>query len=244
MGSRLAPERMQLAALNVGKHQILLMRDAQFAKAVTLREIGDCIHLFGGCFSWRRTGFLQRQRNRRIAADAMRVHVAPVPGGERLIVRQRFLEFGRVRCQCSVGRARKARSDSFNFRVDQCSWSVLDPGPLLFNFLAEVLDAACLDEDFDARTIEVVAASVAVVDPQYGFKIGEQVHPGQEFADLLADDRCAPKPAADDDAKADGAIFRAHCGQANVVYQRGSTVSRRATDCNLEFARQIGELGM
>src|SRR4029077_4239191 len=64
--------------------------------------------------------------------------------------------------------------------------------PLRVDQLAEALDAERLDEDLDARLVEVVAAPLAVVDPQDGIQISQQLLARQELAEHLADHRCAP----------------------------------------------------
>ena len=77
------PARVEEAALfDVGEHQVLLVRDAQFAKAVVVGEVGGGIHLFRGDVARAVPGFLQRQRDRRIAGDTVRTHVALDPAGE------------------------------------------------------------------------------------------------------------------------------------------------------------------
>ena len=41
--------------------------------------------------------------------------------------------------------------------------------PLRFDFLAELFGAALLDQNLDARLVDVVAPAVAVVDPEDRF---------------------------------------------------------------------------
>jgi hypothetical protein len=89
--------------------------------------------------------------------------------------------------------------------------------------------------------VDVVATSLAVVDPQDGIEVGEQFLPRQELAQHLADDRRAPEAAADEHAKAELARGIAHQVQADVVHLGGGPVGSRAGDGDLELARQVGE---
>src|SRR6266567_5419753 len=52
----LAPQCQQLRLLHVGEDQVLLVRDAQFAEAVDVGEIGDHVHLIGRRVARRHAG--------------------------------------------------------------------------------------------------------------------------------------------------------------------------------------------
>src|SRR4029079_11137436 len=98
--------------------------------------------------------------------------------------------------------------------------SVLQVRPLGFDFVPELLHAALLDQDLDARLVDVVAPAVAVVDAQDRIQIREQVLPGQVVADHVPDDRRAPEAAADDDAEPDVALRVPYRVQPDVMYER------------------------
>src|ERR1700722_16734357 len=66
--------------------------------------------------------------------------------------------------------------------------------------------------------------------------------PRQEFPYHLADDRCAPQAASGEDLEAQFTVRAAHDVHADIMYQRGGAVLRRARDGDLEFARQVSEL--
>ncbi len=65
--------------------------------------------------------------------------------------------------------------------------------------------------------------------------------PGQEFANLRADNRRAAETATHQHAEADVAGIVTYNVQADVVYADGGTVRLSAVDGNLELARQEGE---
>ena len=73
--------------------------------------------------------------------------------------------------------------------------------PLGLDFLAELVRACFLDQNLDARLVDIVAATVAVVYAQRCFQIGEQMLPRQEFIDHRADDGRAAEATADHHAK-------------------------------------------
>ena len=90
--------------------------------------------------------------------------------------------------------------------------------PFGFHFLAEALHAVFLHHELDARLVDVVAAAVAVVGAQHRFEVGEQMLPGQELADRVADHGRAAQSAANHHAKAHGAVIGAYRVQAHVVH--------------------------
>ena len=53
------PQRMQIGLTHIGQHQILFMRHAQFAEAVTVCEIGHGIHLVCSRITRWNTGLFQ-----------------------------------------------------------------------------------------------------------------------------------------------------------------------------------------
>ena len=99
-----------------------------------------------------------------------------------------------------------------------------------------------LDQDLDARLVQVVAPAVAVVDAHDGLDEDEDLLPGQELADDAADDRRAAHAAADQHLEADLAGVVLQQLQADVVPADGGAVFARAGDGDLELARQEGEL--
>ena len=142
-------------------------------------------------------------------------------------------------------RPREARLDARDLLLDQRRRAVLQVRPLGFDFLAELVRAALLHQDLDARLVDVVAPAVAVVDAQDRVEVGEQVPPGQELADHVADDRRAAQAAADQHLEADFAS--SHPARRAGRYRARATAARsaaRAVHRDLELARQVGELRM
>src|SRR5690606_15896008 len=77
-----------------------------------------------------------------------------------------------------------------------------DLAVLLFDVI-DVLLAFGLDQDLDARLVLVVAPAVLVVDAHDGLDVIHDLVPGQELADLRADDRGAAHAPADKYLEAD-----------------------------------------
>ena len=100
-----------------------------------------------------------------------------------------------------------------------------------------------VDEDFDPRFIDIVAAAVAVVHAQTGFDIAEQIFGTHERVDLGRDHRGAAHPATDEHTATQHTVLfdqfytnvmQAHCG----------AVFRRCDYRDLELTRQITEFGV
>ncbi len=121
---------------------------------------------------------------------------------------------------------------------------VLRRFPLRFDFLAEGLDAERLHQDLDASLVNVVAAAVAVVHAQRRFEVREQILQRQELTQHRADDRRATEAATDEHRESDAAVRIALHVQADVVDFGSGTIVRRTGHGDLEFARQVRELGV
>src|SRR5712691_7879453 len=190
----LLPQRVQIGQLHVGKDQVLLVGYAQLAERIAVGEVCDFFHLLDGDIAGRHSGLLQGQRHRGITRFLVRMDVALVPVRERPLGRKRSFEPGIGRRQPQVARARKPAFDADDLLGDERRWAVLQVRPFSIDFLAEFLGAALFHQDLDARLVDVVAPSVAVVDPQDGLDVGEQMPPGQKFADDEPDRRSAARP--------------------------------------------------
>ena len=116
--------------------------------------------------------------------------------------------------------------------------------PIGLDVLAEFVDAELIDQDLDARLVDVVAAAMQIVHAQNRLDVGEQVLLRQVRADLLADIGRAAHAAADQHAEAVLAIWPAHDLQADIVEGDGRAIFGRAGDGDLELARQPAEFGM
>ena len=83
---QLCPERKQVRLANVGENQVLLVRNAELAKAVVISKVGDRVHLIGRHIARRNAGLLERQRDDGVARNLVSMHVALRPVGKRTIV--------------------------------------------------------------------------------------------------------------------------------------------------------------
>ena len=84
--------------------------------------------------------------------------------------------------------------------------------PFRLDLVAEGRRAQRLDQNFDASLEQVIAPAVQVVDPQNGFQIGQQIAPGQKFADDLTDQRGAAQSTADQHPEPDVALLDVDLG--------------------------------
>ena len=109
------------------------------------------------------------------------------------------------------------------------------------DFLGEHFRRQRFDQDLDPRLVLVVTTAIAVVDPQDGVEVAQQVLPRQELVDERADHRRTAQATADQHAEAQLAGGVVHRLQADVVDFDGGTVSGRTVDGDLELARQVGE---
>src|SRR4051812_19379119 len=153
--ARLAPKLDQVALTHVGEHQVLLVRHAQLAEGVAIGKIRDRVHLVAGHVAGRHAGLLQRQRHRRVARPLVRVDVALGPGAEARLRAREILVL-----QPLIGRPRKAHLDALDVIRGERRRPMLQMRPLGFDLLAEFVDAALLEQDLDARLMDVVAAAV------------------------------------------------------------------------------------
>src|SRR5262245_3525002 len=108
------PQSMQLRLAHIGKDQVLLVRNAQFAHAVAVGKIRHCVHLVGCNIAWRNARLLERQRHRGIAGHLVRMNVALRPGRERRL-RSAARNVARVLGRESrIGRSREAGFDALD----------------------------------------------------------------------------------------------------------------------------------
>src|SRR5262249_11662942 len=104
-----APQRRKIALGDVRKRQILLMPHANLAETVTLREIGDGVHLLRGRIAGRRSLGLERERDDGIAGELV-VADRIVEPNAKAVVRVRLRQLGRiVRERLIVGIAKSRR---------------------------------------------------------------------------------------------------------------------------------------
>ena len=106
------------------------------------------------------------------------------------------------------------------------------------------LCAQFMDEDLDPRLVLVVAPPVAVVDPEAGLAIGDELVERHEVADQRCDHRRAAHAAADIELRAQRASRVLHQPDADIVQPHRGAVGLGGDHRHLELARQGRELGM
>ena len=128
--------------------------------------------------------------------------------------------------------------ESAQFGGGHCTGAVLDLLPLGIDLSFETFRGHCSNQNFNARFVFVVTATVAVVHPHQRFAIGQQVFSRQLFSDQCAQYWSSTKAAAgvDVDQRVFGVVVIAMYSHANVVNANGGSVLSCAGDGNFEFA--------
>src|SRR5215472_16402904 len=190
-----APQRRKIALGDVRKRQILLMTHANLAETIALREFGDGVHLLRGGVARRRSLGLERKRDDGIAGELVVADRIVEPNAEA-VVRARLCQLGRIVRERLVVRIAKSRGDI----VDHCGVererAVLDRSPFLLDLTRKSLRAELVDQDFDARLVDIVAPAVLVVRAHDRLDVAEQITLRQEGFDGLAEEGGASEPAA------------------------------------------------
>ena len=247
--ARGVPQAEQVGFSHPRQHQVLVVRDARFTAAVAVGQVGGQVQLLGARVARRLAGALDRQRDGAQAGQLVRMRVALEPaleGGGRVgggLPRGRA---GGARLHTGGGDEARGHAVEFGLRNEvRVALNVIgqDVRELLHHVVDEAL-AFRLDEDFDARLVQVVAPAVLVVDAHDGLDEDEDLLPRQELADHGADDRRAAHAAAHQHLEADLAGVVVAQLQADVVPGSRGAVFRRARHGDLELARQEGELGV
>ena len=140
-----------------------------------------------------------------------------------------------------VVRVDEVFGDAMHFGFGQSGLATAKVLHFRIDFLGEDFRCQRLDQNLDPRLVLVVATTVAVVNPQDGVEVAQQVLPRQEFIDERAHHRRTAEATADQHTEAQFASGVVHRLQADVVDFDGGTVGRRAVDGDLEFAWQVGE---
>ena len=122
--------------------------------------------------------------------------------------------------------------------------AILDRQPLGLDFLRKGLGAEIVDQDLDARLVDIVAPAGEVVDAQDRLDIAHDIALRQERLDRLADERRSPEPTADGHLEACLAGAVAMEPQADVVNLHRRAIVGGRGQRDLELARQEGEFRM
>jgi len=115
------------------------------------------------------------------------------------------------------------------------------PRPFVLHFAGKAVEPQILDEDLDPRLVFVVPAAIAVIDPQDGFEVVEQLGSRQKFVEQLAAQRCSAQTATNVDGEARLAVLVQHGAGTDIVEMYRGTIFFTAADGNLELARQKQE---
>jgi hypothetical protein len=162
------------------------VRDAQLAAAVAVGQVGGEVHLLVGRVAGRLAGALERQRDRAVAGELVRVHVALEPA---------LKASGASAGTCSGCALGAHALGQLEVRCDAVELGLRDDvrrarrasrSRMLRNSALHVVDEALalgLDEDLDARLVHVVAPAVAVVDAHDRLDEDEDLLPRQGSRD-------------------------------------------------------------
>ena len=222
------------------------MRDAHFAGAEAVCQIGGGVELICRGITGRKTEALEGQRDRAQRRVFVRAHVLAEPAlvfGAFLVselYRLRLGGLGRLLCQRG-SHERGGHAVQFGLGYGVCRAIVRQNLLVLgVHFVDEVL-AFGFHQNLDACLVQVVAPAKTVVDAHHGFEVVQDLVPGQELAQGAGDHRGAAHAATDQHLEADLAGGVAHQVQAHVMPGNGGAVFSGTVDGDLEFARQEGK---
>ena len=230
-----------MALLNVGQNDVLLVGGAQLTEAVTIGQVGHGVELLVGDVARCNAGRLQGQGHGHITRLLVGQGIAGAPAREARVF---FIEFGQRQglvVQSLVLRVDEVFGDAMHFGFGQRGLATAKVLHFRIDFLREDFRCQGLDQNLDPRLVLVVTTAIAVVDPQDGVEVAQQVLPRQEFIDERAHHRRTAQAATDQHAEAQFASGVVHRLKADVMDFDGRTVGSRTVDGDLELARQVSE---
>src|SRR6516225_7903685 len=237
------PQRRQIAPGDMRQRQILLVADADFAKGIFVRDIGQGVHLLGGRIARRSARRFQRQRHDGIATHLVREYRIAAPGLEACVLRGVAQFVWHLR-QLFVSRVGEARADILDHLVVELQRALAHLQPLFLDLSRELFNAELVHQDLDARLVDVVAAAILIVNAHDRLDVAEEIAPVHERLDSLADEGRAPEPAADQNLEPGLALLVPEQAQPDVVNPDRGAIMRRGGYRELELARQEREFRM
>ena len=247
--ARFAPQLGQLVATHPRQQQVLVVRDAHFTGAVLVCQVCGQLELVCRGVARGLAQALERQGHGAHVRVFVGGHIALDPATKFHIVfggcfqdagNARFGVRGAALCQ---HRRDKAGTDAVQLGLGNGVVRAVGQDALVLGLhLVKVTLAFGLDQNLDARFVDVVAAAPAVVDTHHGFEVVDDLVPGQEGTNFGANHRCAAHATAHKHLKTHLTLGIAQHAQANVVPSNGGTVFDRPCDGDLELAWQVSEL--
>ncbi|MNO90041.1 hypothetical protein D3C76_815410 [compost metagenome] len=239
--AQLAPQGEQLVLLDVGQDDVLLVGGAQLTEAVAVGQVGHGVELFVGDVARCNAGWLQGQGHGHVARLLVGQGVAHAPAGEARVLLVELGQGGGLVVQRLVVRIDEMCGDALHFGFGQRGLATAQVLHFRIDFLRKDFRRQRFDQDLDPRLVLVVATAIAVVDPQDGVEVAQQVLPRQEFIDECTHHRRTAQAAADQYTEAQFASGVVHRLKADVMDFDGGAVGSRTVDGDLELARQVGE---
>ena len=237
---QLLPEGRKVALPHVGQHQVLLVRDADLIETEGLGQLGHKIHLVGACITRDPADRLQGHGHDRIAGNLVPRDIRVVPGGKVQVTPRIPKVFVR---QGLEGGGAEIGSDTVDLgRGNRHPTACLDLCEFGFDLSAHFLCADLVDEDLDARLVDIVASSVLVIDAHHRLEIGKQVLGRNAIANKVPDDGCAPLSTPHPDVEDIAPVVAATDGDPDVMHLQRRAILRRGGDRDLELAGQVGKL--
>ncbi|RMU71751.1 hypothetical protein ALP24_05638 [Pseudomonas syringae pv. aptata] len=239
--AQLVPQGEQLTLLDIGKDDVLLVRGAQLTEAVAIGQVGDGVQLLVGHIARSDASWLERQGHGNVARLLVRQHIALTPASEAGMLSIQRCQFSVLIAECLVLRVDEVPGHALHFGFGQGGLTATQVSHFSVDLGGKYFRGQRLDQNLDSRLVLVVATAIAVVDPQDGVQVAQQVLPRQELIDEGADDRCTAKAATHQNAEAQLARFVAQWLEADVMHFDGCAVTGRTIDRNLELTRQVSE---
>ncbi len=163
------PEREEIIFLHMRQDDVLFVGYPQLIKAVLRGKVCHHMHLIVACIPCDTANRLQRNVGNRVAVDLVFGDIGFYPVGKLLIVRHRFIESGRLIGKRFIGGRGEigANAGDFFFRKMDHTF-FFDVHKLFFHLALHLFSAKRMNENFDARLIEIVPTSIHIVDAHDG----------------------------------------------------------------------------
>src|SRR5690554_5993543 len=239
------PKLEQSVLADIGEDNVLFMGGPNFAEAVFIGQVCNVFQL-GVCYIARRcAGFLEGQGDDGVTGLLVLVHVVGQPLVEFPVLKTLLAQQVAGVFQCLIVRLGKVALKLRDRVRGETGGGILDLCPLSLDLFGEPGRCQGFYQNLDTRLELVVPAAIAVVHPNDGLEVSEQVQFRQELPDNGPNHGGAAETAAGVYPETQLTLFIPDQLQADVMNLDGGPVGLlRSVHCNLELAGQEGEFRM
>ena len=147
------------------------MGAAHLSGTDAIGQFGQIVHLRSGDVAGRDLGRLERDHHGPVTGHLVRPRVVAIPSGKLWLAPGCRIDIG----QGLVRQRHEEGAHAVYFGHIKTQRRIAQQGPLSLDSLTESNFTGRLNQDLDARLVDVVAPAFAVIDAQDRFQVGEQV---------------------------------------------------------------------